>query len=107
MYDELQAGELRPLPNRVEAVRRRWFSDWTTDEGLQYVFARGDIRTVLEGYDALIARIAELEGDAPPIDDILSLIVRQFFQVERGQDERLDRVWAWLDRVRPVEEPPS
>jgi len=42
-----------------------------------------------------------------PVDDIEYIIARYFFQVERGQDERLDRINAWLDRVKPLEDAPQ
>ena len=64
MTNELEAGELRPLPDRVEAVRRRWSkASWMSDEHID-VFARGDIRTVLEGYDALKAQLIERSSGA-------------------------------------------
>lgn len=39
-----------------------------------------------------------------PIDDIEYIIARYTFHVERGQSEQLDRVNAWLDKVKPLEE---
>lgn len=38
-----------------------------------------------------------------PLDDLVSVIARYTFQVERGKDEALDRAMAWLDRVKPVQ----
>lgn len=38
-----------------------------------------------------------------PLDDLESVIARYTFQVERGKDEALDRVMAWLNKVKPLE----
>lgn len=61
MTDELEAGELRPLTDRIEAIRRRWSEAWIIDEGWESLFASNDIRTVLEGYDALKAQLAKYD----------------------------------------------
>lgn len=52
----------------------------------------------LEQHDIILG----LYEQAPPLDDLESVITRYTFQVERGKDEALDRVMAWLDRVKPV-----
>jgi hypothetical protein len=43
---------------------------------------------------------------AIPIDDIEWIISRYFFQIERGQDARLDRINEWLDQAKPLEQTP-
>lgn len=58
-------------------------------------------------------RIEELEQELNdmrvpvPVDDIEYIIARYFFQVERGQNEHLDRINAWLDKIKPIEETKS
>lgn len=45
------------------------------------------------------------QTDVPvPIDDIEYFMTRYFFQVERGQNERLDRIFEWLNQVKPLVE---
>lgn len=64
MSDPTEQVELlgeKSLADKVIAVRRRWAADWMSDEGVQYVFARGDIAILLEAYDALKAELAEEE----------------------------------------------
>lgn len=39
-----------------------------------------------------------------PIDDIEWIITLHFFQIHRGQNERLDRIIKWLDQVKPLKE---
>lgn len=51
-----------------------------------------------------LAEAMRLEQEqSVPIDDIEYVIARYTFRVERGELEQLDRVNAWLDKVRPLE----
>lgn len=52
VMDETPVGE-KSLLEKVEAIRRRWQSDWINDDCVQYVFAPGDIRTLLKAIDLL------------------------------------------------------
>jgi hypothetical protein len=66
---EVQAGERKPLPELVEVIRRRWAAPWVAmDEGVQYVFAKGDIANLLEAYDDLAWRLVEATGIYPVSD---------------------------------------
>lgn len=62
MTHTLAKGE--QLDEQIEAVRRRWATPWMDDPGMRYVFAKGDIDTLIVGYDTLQARISELEAQA-------------------------------------------
>jgi hypothetical protein len=54
--------------------------------------------------DVRPCRRVEIDAPVVPVDDIEWIITRYFFQVERGQDQRLDRIYDWLDQVKPVDE---
>lgn len=78
---ELHAGELKPLHERVEIVRRRWSSDWLKDDqGVQYIFAGGDIRTLLKALDQAEAALRQPQPMPLPVEVQPPQHVREYIE---------------------------